>query len=44
MTRGWGYALCCIVVPAVWGWAMVRVFAWWERRTGRDRRPVDYAI
>lgn len=45
MSRGWLYALACMVVPAVWGVVVAMVFTRWERRNGRrDGRPVDYAI
>ena len=45
MSTGWGYALLCVTVPALWGLVMA-VFERWERRYGRrsHRRRVDYSI
>lgn len=47
MSAGWGYALLCVAVPALWGLLMVAAFEAWERRQGgrrRHRRARDYSI
>lgn len=45
MSRGWLYALACVVVPAVWGVVVAAAFSRFDRRSGRrGGRPVDYAI
>jgi uncharacterized membrane protein len=46
VSTGWGYALLCVTVPALWGLVMVAVFERWERRYGRrsHRRRIDYSI
>lgn len=49
MSSGWGYALACVAVPAVWGVVMYYAFGWWDarrrRRAQRDAPPpIDYSI
>jgi len=45
------YAFACLVLPALWGLVMVRVFGYWERRRlpartrdDPDLPPIDYSI
>lgn len=47
--RAWGYAVLCVVAPAVWGAVAVRLFGLWERRRRQQEAaggppPIDYSI
>jgi uncharacterized membrane protein len=45
VSAGWGHALLCVTVPALWGLVTVAVFERWDRRHGRRRRRrIDYSI
>ncbi len=41
--HSWIYAAACVLLPILWGLAMVRVTNWFERRYLSRRSPGDPA-